>query len=177
MLFRSEPVAPTADPDTGRSAQWQRGADLVNGLGHCGACHTPRNALGAEMSARGYLAGAMADGWEAPPLGASSRSAVAWTETAMLQYLRSGHHAEHGIAGGPMASVVQALATVPEADLRAMAHYLVDLQPVGGAVEVAVAVPRSTALPGPAQRLFESACGACHHDGNGPEVQDRKSVV
>ncbi len=167
----ADKAARTAATGTGRSALWQRGAYLVNGLGHCGACHTPRNALGAEMSASSYLGGAMADGWEAPPLGASSRSPVPWTEAAMLQYLRSGHHAEHGIAGGPMASVVQALATVPEADLRAMAHYLVALQPAGVAVAVAVTVPRSASLPGPSQRLFESACGACHHDGDGPEVQ------
>ena len=91
----------------------------------------------------------------------------------MLQYLRSGHHAEHGIAGGPMASVVQGLATAPEADVRAMAHYLVALQPAAAPVAAAarVAAARSSALPGPAQRLFESACGACHHAGDGPEVQ------
>ncbi len=169
----AEPVTPTADPDTGRSAQWQRGAYLVNGLGHCGACHTPRNALGAEQSGSAYLGGALADGWEAPALGQLSRSPVPWTEAAMLQYLRSGHHAEHGIAGGPMASVVQGLATAPEADVRAMAHYLVALQPAAAPVAAAnrVAAARPATLPGPAQRLFESACGACHHAGDGPEVQ------
>ena len=169
----ADQAAPTAMPDIGRSALWQRGAYLVNGLGHCGACHTPRNALGAEKSASAYLAGALADGWEAPPLGALSRAPVPWTEAAMLQYLRSGHHAEHGIAGGPMASVVQGLASVPEADVRAMAHYLVALQPAAAPVDAAarVAAARSATLPGASQRLFESACGACHHDGDGPEVQ------
>ena len=169
----ADPAAPTAKPDSGRSAQWQRGAYLVNGLGHCGACHTPRNALGAEQSGSAYLRGALADGWEAPALGLLSRSPVPWTEAAMLQYLRSGHHAEHGIAGGPMASVVQGLATAPEADVRAMAHYLVALQPAAApfAAAARVAAARSSALPGPAQRLFESACGACHHAGDGPEVQ------
>lgn len=162
-----------------RSAEWNRGATLVNGLGHCTACHTPRDALGGERSGQAYLAGAMVDGWWAPPLGAMSRGPVPWTEAAMLQYLRQGHHPEHGIAGGSMAPVVQALAQVDETELRAMAHYLVALQPsvsgvnspgVDAAALVASAAAQPTLLPGPAQRLFEGACGACHHDGDGPQV-------
>jgi len=182
------PLAAPAPPlaaagDAGRrTAQWQRGAELVNGLGHCGACHTPRNALGAELP-RQYLGGALVDGWEAPALGALARGAVPWTEAAMLQYLRQGHHPHHGVAAGPMASVVQGLATVAEADLRAMAHYLVSLQaapasaPAADAAASALAVAQvaraAAAQPqllGPAQRLFDSACGACHHDGDGPQL-------
>ena len=167
---------PAAVPAAVDPAQWARGAYLVNGLGHCGACHTPRDALGAERSRGAYLGGALADGWEAPALGALSRSPVPWTEAALLHYLRRGHHAEHGIAGGPMAGVVRQLAQVPEADLAAMAHYLVALQ----APVAAAAVPASTLvqqaaaqaglLPGPGQRLFNGACGACHHDGDGPAL-------
>ena len=170
-----------------RSPQWQRGAYLVNGLGHCGACHTPRGALGGGQSRTAYLGGALVDGWEAPALGALSRSPVPWTEATMLHYLRQGHHVDHGIAGGPMAPVVQALARVADADVRAMAHYLVALQPAPAAagapaagLDAATRVARAAAFaaqhPGPSQRLFESACGACHHDGSGtallgPEVQ------
>lgn len=160
--------------DANRSAQWNRGAYLVNGLGHCGACHTPRDAQGAELSRSAYLAGAQVDGWEAPPLGALSNGPIPWTEDALTQYLRRGHHAHHGIAGGPMAEVVQALAQVNEADVRAMAHYLVSLQPDRPAVEaqavVQAAAARQPQLLGPAQRLFDSACGACHHDGDGPQL-------
>ena len=177
------PPPPGADP-----ARWARGAALVNGLGHCGACHTPRDALGAERSRQAYLGGALADGWEAPALGALSLSPVPWTEAAMQHYLRHGHHAEHGIAGGPMAGVVRGLAGVPDADLADIAHYLVALQPPGsapvaeqGAVEGAMSAAAqallqaaarqaSQGLPGPAQRLFDGACGACHHDGDGPQV-------
>ena len=157
-------------------AKWARGAYLVNGLGHCGACHTPRDALGAERSRSAYLGGALADGWEAPALGALSRSPVPWTEAALLHYLRRGQHAEHGIAGGPMAGVVQQLAQVPEADLAAMAHYLVALQApaAAGAMPASALVQRAAAqaslLPGAAQRLFNGACGACHHDGDGPAL-------
>jgi len=164
------PVA--ADP--ARSALWNRGAYLVNGLGHCTACHTPRDAQGGELARTAYLGGALVHGWEAPPLGALSASPVPWTEAAMVQYLQRGHHAEHGIAGGPMAPVVQALAQVPAADVQAMAHYLVSLQPPAPAVDpaalVAQAAARAALVPGPAQRLFESACGACHHDGDGPQL-------
>jgi nicotinate dehydrogenase subunit B len=164
---------PAVVPVTSR-AQWQRGAELVNGLGHCGACHTPRDALGGERTSRSYLAGALVEGWEAPPLGALSRSPLRWTEAAMLQYLRQGHHPEHGIAGGPMAQVVRGLADANASDLQAMAHYLVSLQadraPASAATLVAQAAARAAALPGPVQRMFESACGACHHDGDGPEV-------
>jgi nicotinate dehydrogenase subunit B len=51
-----------------QSAEWNRGAYLVDGLGHCGACHTPRNALGAERNEQSYMQGAMVDGWQAPAL-------------------------------------------------------------------------------------------------------------
>jgi nicotinate dehydrogenase subunit B len=158
----------------GRDAQWQRGAELVNGLGHCTACHTPRDAMGAELQQTAYLAGAVVNGWEAPPLGQRSRSPVPWTEDALVQYLREGHHAHHGLAGASMAPVVQSLAQASLADVQAMAHYLVSLQPPVPAVDAAALVSRTAAradqLLGPAQRMFESACGACHHDGDGPQV-------
>jgi nicotinate dehydrogenase subunit B len=173
LYNQTGPVAPVA----AQSALWNRGATLVNGLGHCTACHTPRDALGGELARSAYLGGALVDGWEAPPLGALTRGPVPWTEDAMVQYLRSGHHAHHGIAGGPMAPVVQALAQADEADVRAMAHYLVALQPPAAAVDAQALVAQAAAqpglLPGPAQRLFTTACGACHHDGGadgGPPV-------
>lgn len=170
LYLQPGPVAPVA----GQSTLWMRGAELVNGLGHCTVCHTPRDARGGELARSAYLGGALVDGWEAPPLGALNRSPVPWTEDAMAQYLRTGHHAHHGIAGGPMAPVVQALAQTDDADVRAMAHYLVALQPPMPAVDaqalVAQAAAQPALLPGPAQRLFTTACGACHHDGDGPPV-------
>jgi nicotinate dehydrogenase subunit B len=170
LYLQPGPVAAQAT----RGEEWNRGAYLVNGLGHCSACHTPRDARGGELARSAYLGGTLVDGWEAPPLGALNRSPVPWTESAMLQYLRQGHHAEHGIAGGSMAPVVQALAQASESDLRAMAHYLVSLQPPTPAVDAAALVAQAAhqpaLLPGPAQRLFEGACGACHHDGDGPQV-------
>lgn len=170
VYLQPGPVAQPA-PVAGQTAQWMRGAQLVNGLGHCTACHTPRDARGGELARSAYLGGALVDGWEAPPLGALARGPVPWTEDALVQYLRTGHHAHHGIAGGTMAPVVQALAQADASDLRAMAHYLVALQVPAPAVDaqalVTAAATQPALLPGPAQRLFDGACGACHHDGGG----------
>ena len=167
--------------DPSRSAQWNRGAYLVNGLGHCGACHTPRNALGAELAGAATFAGATVDGWQAPALTAlstSTASPIPWTETELFRYLRFGHSAQHGSANGPMAPVVRELAQLPESDVRAMAHYLASFNPPADQAHnaeratalIAAAESRGSAEPDAAQRLFNGACGACHHAGNGPEV-------
>lgn len=169
---------PRASTETTRSALWQRGEYLVNAVGHCGACHTERNALGAERGGLAFLGGAMVKGWEAPSLTARHPAPVPWTETAFFDYLRRGHSPQHGVAGGPMAEVVQSLRDVPDADLRAMAHYLASFgQPTPDeqarqAAQSAVAQAARTEpmLLGPAQRLFAQACGACHHDGDGPRL-------
>lgn len=186
------------------TALWARGAYLVNGMGHCGACHTPRDAFGAEKLGTAYLGGAMVDGWEAPPLTALSHAPLPWTEDALFRYLRFGFDPAHGSASGPMAPVVRELAQVDDADLRAMAHYLASFnapqqaenggraseRPDGDAQAVgehggnaAHAVPQlvqalrqdamrreATLPPGAAQRLFNGACGACHHAGDGPQL-------
>lgn len=74
-----------------------------------------------------------------------------------------------------MAEIVRALAPVPDADFRAMAHYLVSLQPareaVDAAARVADAARRAAGLLGPAQRMFDAACGACHHEGEGADTE------
>src|SRR6202165_2457549 len=106
-----------------KSATWNRGAYLVEGLGHCGACHSPRNALGAEKT-NAYLAGGFAEGWEAPPLTSLSQAPIPWSEDELYAYLRSGESRFHGVAAGPMAPVVKELANLPDPDIRAMAVYL-----------------------------------------------------
>jgi len=160
-----------------QTAEWNRGAYLVNGLGHCGACHTPRNALGAEQSGSAWLSGAMVDGWEAPALRGGA-SAVPWNADELYRYLRNGHTQHHGIAGGPMADVVRELAAVPDADIGAMATYIASFNPVVSSADAALQAVRVVAtaaagqgpLLGPAQRMFDSACASCHHDGDGPTL-------
>ena len=171
-------AGPRPGSEAARSAQWQRGEYLVNGVGHCGACHTPRNALGAEQGGTAFLSGAMVKGWEAPSLTARQPGPVPWTEQAFHDYLRRGHSPQHGAVGGPMAEVVRNLQDVPEADVRAMAHYLASFgtgatpqqAEQAAAAAIVQGAQAAPALLGPAQRLFEQACGACHHDGNGPRV-------
>ncbi len=171
-----EPVV--YQPVPAQTAEWNRGAYLVNGLGHCGACHTPRNTLGAERGGQAWLSGAMVDGWEAPSLTALSRAPVPWTSTELFRYLRQGYSPQHGAAAGPMAPVVKELAALPDEDIRAMAAYLASFnQPVTQAASeqaakqvVQTAQKLSTAQPGPGQRLFNGACASCHHDGDGPTL-------
>ncbi|WP_284614724.1 molybdopterin cofactor-binding domain-containing protein [Aquabacterium humicola] len=166
-------------PEPTRSPQWNRGAYLVNGLGHCGACHTERNAFGAEKTdAQAFLGGGMVDGWEAPALTALSRAPVPWNEQGFYDYLRRGYSAEHGVATGPMAPVIRELATLPDDDIRAMAHYLASFNPAPTsltptAAQVIARAAASAPLASAGQRLFDQACGACHHDGDGPAVFGR----
>ncbi len=161
-----------------QSAEWNRGAYLVNGLGHCGACHTARNALGAEQGGPAYLAGAVVDGWEAPALTALSRAPVPWNAAEFYRYLRTGHTQQHGIAAGPMGSIVKELAHVPDQDIQAMATYLASFTPpvseaqsAERAKQVVLSAQKSaTDLLGPGQRMFNGACASCHHDGDGPTL-------
>lgn len=164
--------------DAARGAEWNRGAYLVRSVSHCGACHTPRDASGAEQTGRAFLSGAMVDGWEAPALTAGGQGAVPWDSDALYRYLRYGHSPRHGSAGGPMAEVVRQLQPVPDADIRAIATYLASFNPAHELTALDAAASQAVAraaqgqqrLLGPAQRLFESACAACHHDGDGPLV-------
>ncbi|WP_414444483.1 c-type cytochrome [Burkholderia sp. 22PA0106] len=164
-------------PDPARSAQWNRGKYLVDGAGHCSACHSPRNALGAEKGGFAYLTGGSAEGWDAPALVAASHAApVPWTEDALFRYLRTGFSPEHGVAAGPMAPVVAGLAELPEGDVRAMAHYLASLSPhvddatataAAAAVASRGAETVSTLGMENGRRTFEAACAVCHAESGG----------
>jgi nicotinate dehydrogenase subunit B len=158
-------------PDKG--AVWNRGAYLVETLGHCSACHSPRNALGAEMSGKSHLAGGFADGWHAPALDGSGKAPVQWSEAALYDYLRKGSAAHHGSALGPMSHVVKALEPLPDQDIRAMANYLASLNKQAAStdpdVEATEAIARATAAKQTAfataprgQRIFDGACASCH---------------
>jgi nicotinate dehydrogenase subunit B len=131
-------------PDPAQSTLWNRGAYLVQGAGHCGACHTPRNAAGAEKKGAAFLSGGMVDGWEAPALNSRSKAPVPWTEDELYTYLRTGFSRAHGVAAGPMAPVVRQLALLPQEDVRAMAVYLASLN--ARAVSPATAQPLRPAM-------------------------------
>jgi nicotinate dehydrogenase subunit B len=158
--------------ETGQSASWNRGAYLVETLGHCSACHSPRNALGAEIDGVSHLGGGFADGWHAPALNGVGHAPVGWSEEALFSYLRRGSAQGHGGAGGPMAAVVKSMAPLPDSDIRAMATYLASFnstsdadagQQQAKALAVADAARDTAARIAPrGARMFEAACTACH---------------
>jgi nicotinate dehydrogenase subunit B len=175
----------TFAPDPAQSAIWNRGAYLVEGLGHCGACHSPRNALGAEK-AEAYLAGGFAEGWEAPALTSLSQAPIAWSEDELFAYLRTGESRFHGVAAGPMAPVVKELAALPDDDIRAMAVYLGSFngKPIGKAEQEALAArlesstgTQAVSAASPGARLYDGACAVCHKVGGAPLFGSRPSLA
>ena len=175
----------TFAPDATKSATWNRGAYLVEGLGHCGACHSPRNALGAEK-ANAYLAGGISEGWEAPPLTSLSHAPIPWSENELFAYLRSGESRFHGVAAGPMAPVVKELAALPDEDIRAMAVYLgsfneaainkSDQDALAQQLESLTGTRTVSASP-VGLRLYEGACAVCHRVGGPPLFGSRPSLA
>ena len=172
-------------PDPAKSETWNRGAYLVEGLGHCGACHTPRNALGAEK-ANAHLAGGFAEGWEAPALTSLSQAPIPWSEDDLYAYLRTGESRLHGVAAGPMAPVVKELAALPDSDIRAMAVYLASFndraidrpasQALAARLEAATGT-RTLAASGIGARLYQGACAVCHEVGGAPLFGSRPSLA
>ena len=113
-------------PDASKSSEWNRGAYLVEGLAHCGACRTPRNAFGAERKEAAF-GGGEADNWLAYAINTRSPAPVPWTEEALFAYLRRGWHPDHGVALGPMAQVVSNLSSADVDDVRAISTYAASL--------------------------------------------------
>ncbi len=156
-----------------RTDEWNRGAYLVEGLTHCGACHTPRNALGAEKQSEQF-AGAAIDRWTAPALTAENASAVYWSAAEFSEYLKSGATRNHGVAVGPMGPVVHAgLRELPDRDLDAIGTYLSDSAGTSAAAGntasiVAASLNRGKPKKGyridQGERLYATACASCHYN-------------
>ncbi|HEY0200171.1 MAG TPA: cytochrome c, partial [Burkholderiaceae bacterium] len=186
LYYRSGPF----QPDAAQAADWNRGAYLVTGLGHCAECHTARGILGGlkaatERDGGQFLAGAEVDGWYAQALrhDPARPTAAAWPVEDLARYLKTGRTA-HTAAFGPMSQVVEnSTQYLSDTDLRAVAVYLRSLgAPDGGAASAAVAVAVADTASAPATELLRSAdakghpgamvylnnCNACHRsDGTG----------
>jgi mono/diheme cytochrome c family protein len=160
LFFSPAPYADTA----GKSAAWNRGAYLVNGPGHCSACHTAKNLFGADKAAA--LTGASLQGWFAPDLTRDRQAGLgAWSVHDIVEYLGTGRNA-HSIASGPMAEAVEnSTAQMTASDLNAIAAYLKDLPASrgnGGGATGVEAQLRS------GRSLYDINCAACHgRDGKG----------
>lgn len=153
----------THQADATRSTEWNRGSYLVRGLGHCGACHAPRDALGGQRAdAEPGGATLPQQGWYAPALNGPAEAGVAdWPLQEVVQLLKTGS-APRGRVTGPMAEVVvRSTQHLDEADLRAIAVYLQALPPAPARARPAA----RAAAPAPNERgrqLYEQRCADCH---------------
>jgi mono/diheme cytochrome c family protein len=152
-------------PEPARGADWNRGAYLVRGLGHCAACHAPRTGLGGTIASAELGGGLMAaQNWHAPALGGPAEG------SELVELLRTGR-SRSGSALGPMADVVlHSTQHLDPGDLRAMAGYLASLPAPAHAAHNDEATLRAAA-PGVATHgagLYEKHCAGCHgEDGDG----------
>jgi mono/diheme cytochrome c family protein len=191
-----------ADPS--KPAQWNRGAYLVEGLGHCGDCHTPRNFLYGPQSGKKF-AGAVTAGWDAYNITSDQKTGIGnWSDRDLAQYLETGEGG-HGVAAGPMGEVVdRSLRYLSRDDIDAMVAYLRSVPAVVSAVPAAgrlssvkSAAPNTSQLPAadeltrlqsdPGVRMFAGACTGCHGwDGlglagtravNDPEATNLTQVI
>jgi mono/diheme cytochrome c family protein len=170
-----------------KSVSWNRGAYLVQGLGHCGGCHTPRGVLGqekaeSEKDGRQYLAGAKLDNWYALPLTGDSKTGLnAWSKDEIAEYLKTGR-TERIAAVGMMAGVVaKSTQYLTEQDLMAIAEYLKSLPPSNGedkdnadsTIQASKTSAATRALSAGdtgmhGSRVYLDNCNACHRsDGSG----------
>ncbi|MBV8620739.1 MAG: cytochrome c [Curvibacter sp.] len=160
LYFRA--ADPSPQGPAGQSAEWQRGAYLVNGLGHCGACHTPRDRLGGLRSGEPFRGGLLpARQGYAPALSDPAEAGVMdWPVEDIVALLKTGINGR-AVVSGPMAEVVfRSTRFLQEADARAMAVYLKSL-PVQAARTLPVP-PRWPAQLQLGRQLYEHHCAQCH---------------
>ncbi|QIL79586.1 cytochrome c [Diaphorobacter sp. HDW4A] len=160
MFFR-----PSAfDVESGQSVDWNRGAYLVQGLGHCAACHTPRNVLGATQDGAAFRGGLIpVQNWYAPALNAPQEAGVAaWSQADVERLLKVGT-APHATVSGPMAEVVfRSTQYLNDDDLRSAATYLRALPQQRVPTEKVESPSRSTMELGAS--VYQQNCAACHGD-------------
>ncbi len=177
MFFRENQFKPVP----GKSDAWNRGAFLVEGPSHCGACHTPKTLLGADKGGEQYQ-GNKLQGWWAPDLTASTHGGLGgWTTDDIVDYLKTGHN-RFAAAAGPMGEEVWLSSSrMADPDLQAIATYLKDLPvPAAPAPAAPIAADDPAMVAGSA--IYRDECSACHTpDGHGvpgllPNLQHLGSV-
>jgi mono/diheme cytochrome c family protein len=166
VLFNSDK---RFEPHVDRSAEWNRGAYLVEAMGHCGECHTPRNLFFA-LNNRQKFGGAVQAGWRAYNITADRSSGVgAWSDADLTHYLSLGHADGRGTASGPMGEAVdESLSHLKPGDIAAMVTYL---RSVPGVATSDLPEPKSTPAAAQlaatntnahGQEVYEGACAGCH---------------
>jgi mono/diheme cytochrome c family protein len=150
-------------PDPQKSAEWNRGAYIVKGAGHCGTCHTPKTILGGDKN-RIALTGATLQGWFAPDITNDPRKGIGgWSKDDLVQYLKTGTN-NWTLASGPMAeAVTHSTSRMTDEDISAIATYLKD-----GGIGRSGPKPNPVAADDDAMRagaaIYKDSCAACHRD-------------
>jgi mono/diheme cytochrome c family protein len=146
------------EPDATKSASWNRGKEIVTGIGHCGACHSPKNFLFADSGGTA-LRGNSVDGWFAPNLTGTKRDGLGdWTAADIAQYLKTGENRFSRTAGAMSDVVRQSTSRMTEGDRTAVALYLKSLPPSPSAAPHA---PDLHAMQA-GEALYAVRCAACH---------------
>ena len=165
FAWRTLYFSPGVEPNNAsQSAEWNRGAYLVRGLGHCDACHTPRNALGGSNTQSELSGGAIpAQNWFAPSLWPVPGTGLAGSPAQQMAALLRSGVSPHGSVYGPMAEVVlNSTQYLTDADLTAMSVYLASLPVAQPATPSARTADAPLSAPGPGARLYEKHCASCH---------------
>jgi mono/diheme cytochrome c family protein len=144
--------------DSTKSAQWNRGAYIVQGLGHCEACHTARNMLGGQKHEAAFQGGAF-DTWYAPDITPNHRTGIgSWTTDDLLEFFREGRNV-HSSASGEMGEVVGfSTSQMNDADLAAVLAYLADRP---SSPDAPIAAPNANVMT-QGGAIWQDACSACH---------------
>jgi len=155
----------TFTPDPARSAEWNRGAYLVEGPGHCGACHTPKNAFGGDKSGEALRGGQLQD-WFVPNISNDFHNGLgSWNADEIAEYLKTGRNAKSGASALMSEVVTHSTAKMSDADLHAIATYLKTVP--GTADRQAVATPDRSVMDA-GKAIYLDSCSACHRsDGGG----------
>lgn len=156
-------------PDPGKSAEWNRGAYLVEGAAHCGTCHTPKTFLGGDK-ADAALSGATLQGWFAPDITSDARKGIgSWSKDDLVQYLKTGSN-NWTLASGPMADAVShSTSKMSDEDIAAIATYVKDGR-AGGASSKPVAVAATDTAMRAGAAIYKDSCAACHRDSGQGEA-------
>lgn len=152
-------------PDPMKSPEWNRGAYLVTGPGHCGACHTPKNAFGGDKDGQA-LQGSPLQGWFAPNITNDNLTGLGiWSNEDVMQYLRTGHN-RITAATGPMAEEIEhASSKMTDADLKSIAVYL---KSIPGDTKSPAPLAQNDPAMKAGEAIYRDQCAACHMiDGKG----------
>ena len=150
-------------PNPRKSAEWNRGAYIVEGAAHCGTCHTPKTLLGGDKTDQA-LSGAVLQGWFAPDITGDSRKGIGgWSKDDLVQYLKTGAN-DLTLASGPMAeAVTHSTSRMTDDDIAAIATYLKDSDRGGSAAKPAPVAASDNAMRAGAA-IYKDSCAACHRD-------------